>query len=294
MAYTLNNIPVEVKDELLFRTIQESVLAKVIPTERVEMGDNLLQFSLGLMPAAIMTGTSYSQLPGEGDVKPVQGENEMVAARAYKFAQIIPVSAEYMYKLPRLWDAIIENAPKTIALGVDKEAFASTSTIANFATLNAGTYASIAEPDAETPTMYDYLTTAFNTVASYGYMPNTVIASPAASVGFMTMTAEDGRPVFGTGADGINRIFGARVEVSQLLGSGIADSIPYAIVGDANAAKLGFVDDIRLKILEEATLTIGDTLINLAQQNLVGVLVEGWAAFMCAPGAFCRIGGDMD
>lgn len=294
MAYMLDNIPVEFKDELLTRIENESVLARVIPTTRVDLGDNLLQFGLGLEPAAIMTGTAMSALPGEGDEKPVQGENEFVAARAYKFAQIIPVSAEYMYKLPRLYDAIVENAPKTIALGVDKTAFTSASTIANFATLNdtAETYAQIANVDDPlTATTYDYYVAAFNAVAGAGYIPNVAIVSPAASVGLMTMTAQDGRPVFGTGADGVNRLFGARVEVSPLLNSAITTTTPYAIIGDANAAKLGFVDNIRLKILEEATLKIGDEFVSLAQHNLIGVLVEGWAAFMCAPDAFARIGG---
>ena len=118
-------------------------------------------------------------------------------------------------------------------------------------------------------------------------MPNAMIASPAEGVALMTMTAQDGHTVFGTGIDGVGRVFGAQVVTSSVLGG----TAPAAIVGDFRQSRLGFVDDIRIKILEEATLTTSNGTLNLAQQNMVGILVEGWAAFMCAEGAFARIGG---
>lgn len=287
MAITLNNIPVSFKDELLAGIEERSALAQVAPTTRIDLGDNLLTFSLGLQPAQIVAGTTMSDLPGEGEVKPVGDNGGMVTARAYKFAQIIPVSAEYMYKLPRLYDEIIRQAPETIARGVDYEAFASTTAHDGFAGLNVvgNDYA----PIATGSTAYEQLAAAFNAVASAGYMPNAMVVSPAMGVQLMTMTAEDGHLVFGTGVDGVDRVFGAQVVSSSILGTG--ESIPAAIVGDFSKSRLGFVDDIRVKILEEATLTTGNGTINLAQQNMIGILVEGWAAFMCADGAFARIGG---
>jgi hypothetical protein len=287
MALTLNNIPVSFKDELLSGIEERSALAQVAPTTRIDLGDNLMTFSLGLQPAPIVACTTMSNLPGEGEVKPVGENGGMVTARAYKFAQIIPVSAEYMYKLPRLYDEIIRQAPETIAKGVDYEAFASTTAHDGFAGLNVANnaYAPIAQGDTE----YEMLVNAFGTVAEAGHMPNAMIASPAEGVALMTMTAQDGHLVFGTGADGVGRVFGAQVVNSNILGAG--ENVPAAVIGDFNKSRLGFVDNIRIKILEEATLTTSNGTINLAQQNMVGVLVEGWAAFAAAEGAFARIGG---
>lgn len=285
MAITLNNIPVSFRDELLAGIEERSALAQVAPTTRIDLGDNLLTFSLGLQPAPIVAGTTISNLPGEGEVKPVGEGGGMVTARAYKFAQIIPVSAEYMYKLPRLYDEIIRQAPETVAKGVDYEAFASTTAHDGFAGLNVANNAYAAAATGETP--YEQLAAAFGLVADNGYMPNAMIASPAEGVALMTMTANDGHTVFGTGVDGIGRVFGAQVVTSGVLGG----DAPQAIVGDFRQSRLGFVDDIRIKILEEATLTTASGTLNLAQQNMIGVLVEGWAAFMCAEGAFARIGG---
>lgn len=286
MAITLNNIPTSFKDELLAGIEERSALAQVAPTTRIELGDNLLTFSLGLQPAPIVAGTTLSNLPGEGEVKPVGEGGGMVTARAYKFAQIIPVSAEYMYKLPRLYDEIIRQAPETIAKGVDYEAFVSTTAHDGFAGFNVADnpYAILAPGES----MYETLAAAFSVPATNGYVPTAMIASPAVGVGLMTLTGEDGHPVFGTGADGIGRVFGAQVVTSGLLGG---ENAPAAIVGDFSKSRLGFVDDIRIKILEEATLQTGSGTINLAQQNMVGILVEGWAAFMAAEGAFARIGG---
>jgi HK97 family phage major capsid protein len=285
MAITLNNIPVSFKDELLAGIEERSALAQVAPTTRIELGDNLLTFSLGLQPAPIVAGTTMSNLPGEGEVKPVGEGGGMVTARAYKFAQIIPVSAEYMYKLPRLYDEIIRQAPETVAKGVDYEAFASTTAHDGFAGLNVANNDYAAAATGDTP--FEQLAAAFGLVAANGYMPNAMIASPAEGVALMTMTANDGHTVFGTGIDGVGRVFGAQVVTSGVLGG----TAPQAIVGDFSQSRLGFVDDIRIKILEEATLTTSNGTLNLAQQNMIGVLVEGWAAFMCAEGAFARIGG---
>lgn len=289
MAYILNNIPVSFKDELLGAIEERSALAQVAPTTRISLGDNLMTFSLGLQPAPIVGGTTGSNLPGETEMKPVQGVSEFVTARTYKFAQIIPISAEYMYQLPRLYDEIIRQAPETIALGVDQQAFCASTAQQGFASFNVAENLYAAYETA--PFSYTSLTGAFQDIAANGHRPNAIIAGPTAEVALMTMTAEDGRPVFGNGADGVARVFGARVIGSELLNDA---SVPAAIVGDFRKCRLGFVDDIRLKILEEATLTVGNTTLNLAQQNLIGVLIEGHAAFMAAEGAFARIGGTVD
>lgn len=290
MAYILDNIPLSFKDELLSGVQEKSALAQVTPTTRIDLGDNLMTFSLGLQPAPIVAGTDFSSLPGEGGIKPVGDNDGMVTARAYKFAQIIPVSAEYMYKLPRLYDEIIRQAPETIALGVDYEAMASTTAHDGFAGLNVvgNPYACQTAFDG---TYYDTLAVAFSYVAESGFMPSAVIASPGFEVGIMTATTPQGAPIFGTTANGIGRVWGAQVVESTLLSPDAGAPVPAAIVGDFTRARLGIVDDIRIKILEEATLQIGGGTINLAQQNMVGVLVEGWAAFSAQPGAFARIGG---
>lgn len=294
----LNDIPKTFKDELLDAVAEKSAIAQLAPTIRIDLGDNLMQLSLANDPAEIITGTTNSNLPGETEVKPVLGDNQFAAARAYKFAKIIPVSAEYMYKLPRLFDAILGAAPDSIALGVDKVAFQANAAVTNFAAFNynAGAIAPLAAPSANPPELYDYLAAAFGSVAAAGYAPNGIVGSPAFAVDIMTAQDGNGRPIFGTGADGVSRVFGAEVVKSSLLNASIEEGtgkIPYAVVGDWTKARLGIMDEIRIKILEEAMLDDGNGgYINLAQQNMVGVLVEGWAAFAAATGAFARIGGD--
>lgn len=290
MALTLDNIPVSFKDELLSEIERESALARVVPTTRVEMGDNLLTFSLGLEPASMVSGTNYSNLPGEGEVKPVGENGGMVNARAYKFTQIILVSDEYMRKLPRLYDEILRQAPSTIARGVDVEALASSESHEGFAGFGVpgNPYAAGVNGD----TAYEAIVNAFSAVATAsGRRPNAIIGSAAFGVDVMTATANDGRPVFGTGADGVGRVFGARLVESDAFAYGPSGTAPAAVVGDFDRARLGLVDDVRLKILEEATIQVApEQFVSLAQQNMIGVLVEGWAAFMAEPGAFATIG----
>lgn len=277
MAYTLNNIPVQFKDELIDGVLAESVIAKLAPTMRMDLGSNLVQLSLGLQPAGIVAGTTASNLPGEGEQKPVQGVNEFVNAQTYKFAQIIPVSAEYQYKLNRLYEAIIENAPKTIALGVDNVVFNDTTAhqgMAGFAVAS-NPYAPAI---TATGTTAGDVAAAFNAVAAEGFMPTAVAATPAFAMAMRTATNTAGYPVFPDG-----NAYGTVTEVSKIMTANAA------YVGDWSKTRFGIVDDIRLKILEEATLTVGNSTLNLAQNNLIGILVEGWCAFACAEGAFAAI-----
>jgi len=290
MPVILENIPVAVKDELLGEALAQSQVAALAPTTRVGVGDTLMTFSLGLEPAQpVTTSIEESNLPGEGGVKPVAGGNSFVRARAYKFAQIIPVSAEYRYNLPRLYDELIANAAGTIGLGVDNFAFNSVQTLDGFATFNAGDYAEHVTVGTGDTALYEALTAAFMATAQNGAVPNAVVGSPLFNMQVTTMTAQDGRPVFGTGADGIGRVFGAEVRKSELLGTGATS--PVAIVGDWNKSRLGVVDDITLKIAEEATIEWQGEKINLFQQNMIGILVEAQVAFMVKAGAFARIGG---
>lgn len=294
----LNDIPKSFKDELLDAMVERSALAQLAPTTRIDLGDNLMQLSLANEPAEIITGTTNSALPGETEVKPVVGDNSFVSARAYKFAKIIPVSAEYMYKLPRLFDALLAAAPESIALGVDKAAFQANAAITNFAAFNynAGAIAPLSAPSANPPTLYDYLTASYSAIAAAGFIPNGIVGSAGFSVDVMTASDGNGRPIFGNGIDGVPRVLGAQIVRSTLLNASIEEGtgkIPYAIVGDFTKCRLGIMDEIRIKVLEEAMLDDGNGgYINLAQQNMVGVLVEGWAAFQAATGAFSRIGGD--
>lgn len=284
----LNDIPKRFVDDLIDATEKQSAIAQLARATRVERGGNIMQLSLGVEPASIVAGTDYSELPGEGEIKPVAGNSDMVSLQSYKFAQIIVVSQEYMEDMPRLYDEIIRQAPASIARGVDATALTSTKSYANFATFNTSNVYAKNVYDAEKST-YENLTAAFKGVNG---VANGIIASPGFAVDLMTTTAQDGRPVFGTGIDGVSRVFGARVVQSDLLGSNNEPNKPFAVVGDWSKSVLGLRDDITLKILEEATVTLSDgSTVSLGQQNLIGILVEGWAGFMAAPGAFTRLGG---
>mgnify|MGYP001014077693 CR=1 FL=1 len=122
-------------------------------------------------------------------------------------------------------------------------------------------------------TAYTQLVTATSNIATAGGIVNGFAISPQCKA--MLLSAVDGqnRPLFiNSVADGaIPQILGAPTIQSKGMYKAKADPAPavVGIVGDWTQAVYGTVEGVQIAVSDQATLTTGDSTINLWQNNMV-------------------------
>ena len=116
---------------------------------------------------------------------------------------------------------------------------------------------------------------AYNQVAVTGGALNGWAMSPQGKAILLNASDTTGRPLFvNNTADGaVPMILGERVADSRAAyESGTPNCV--AIAGDWSKARYGVVEDIQIKISEDATINDGTNQINLWQRNMFAVMCE--------------------
>ena len=251
-------LPEEVSGEILAKVQEASIIQRAARRVTLPGAGAAFQTIVGDPTAAWVNET---------DEKPVS--NASVGSktlRGYKLAVIETFSNEFRRDKAALYEALVGRLPGALASKFDATVFHGTAPGSDFDTLDG-----VQGFDLSTG-VYDQAVAAMTAIADAGYDMNGIILSPAGEALVYGEKDLQDRPLFiPNAADGaIGNILARPVFKSRAAGS--APVVGFA--GDWSQALWGTVEDVQIKISDQASLTVGENTINLFQRNMFAVLAE--------------------
>lgn len=257
-------LPAEVSSEIWSRTIESSAVMQLAQRRALPGAGEEIQ---------TITGDVEAKWVGETEKKPVSKPTfGKTGWKGYKMAVIVPFSNEFRRDKMRLYDEIVARAPQSLGTKLDKTVFGD-------GTDKPGelfdTFADVATVDVVTDP-WKGLVEADSKVSAADGIINGFAISPALKSTLLNALDKNGRPLFVndmTGSNNIMRLMGQPTYVKKGV---YREDTPkqLGIAGDWSSALYGVVEDITMKISEQATITIDGSPVNLWEQNMFAVLFE--------------------
>ena len=269
-------LPASISEDIWAKTLEDSAVMRL--AERIELPGNGLAIP-------VITGEPTADWVEETGAKPVSNSTVSIKTlQPYKLAVIETVSKELMDDMPRLYNALRERLPFSIAKKFDETVFGSTAPGSNFDVLGGATAVALGT-DA-----YDAFVTVDGNIASAGGLMNGIVMSPQGKTVLLAEKDGDNRPLFNESVanSAIPTILGAPVTYSR--GVYVAGSpAQLGFAGDWAHAKFGTVAGIEIAISDQATLAVTGGTINLWQQNMVAIRAEVRIGFVAETAYFNKI-----
>jgi len=239
--------------------------------------------------SAVMTLARQIALPGRGTTIPVITSDPVAAwvdetnekavsnpglqtkvMQAYKLAVIVPFSNEFRRDAAGLYDELVRRLPGALAQEFDSTVFGNGNAPGN----NFDTFASVTAQSLAT-NAYAGLVAADGDIATHGGELNGIALSPQGKGVLLAAVDDNKRPLFiNSVAEGaIPMVLGARTVVSK--GAYVAGTPnTVGVAGDWTQAVYGTVEGVVIDFSSDATLTSGNSTINLFQRNMFAVRAE--------------------
>lgn len=254
--------------------------------------------------SAVMSLARQIALPGRGVSIPVitadpeaawVGETEAKAVanpslstkvmEPYKLAVIVPFSNEFRRDAAALYDELIRRLPLALAAKFDATVVGAVQAPgSNFDTFAAATAQNISNPNT-----YSSLVAADADIATHGGIMNGIALSPQGKSVLLGAVDGDSRPLFinNVSEGAVPMVLGAKT----VLNKGVYDGTNHVvgIAGDWSQAMYGTVEGVVIDYSSDATLTSGNTTINLFQQNMFAVRAEIEIGFRADVDCFNRL-----
>lgn len=254
--------------------------------------------------SAVMSLARQIQLPGRGVSIPVitadpeatwVGETEAKAVanptlatkvmKPYKLAVIVPFSNEFRRDAAALYDELVRRLPLALAQKFDATVVGAVQAPgSDFDSFAAATAQNITNPNT-----YASLVAADTDIAAHGGIMNGLALGPQGKGVLLGAVDGDGRPLFiNNVAEGaVPMVLGAKTALNK----GIYDATNnvVGIAGDWSQAMYGTVEGVVIDYSSDATLTSGNTTINLFQQNMFAVRAEIEIGFRADVDCFNRL-----
>lgn len=267
-------LPEAVSGEIL-QKVQEASIIQQAARRVILPGSGVSFQTIVGDPAAEWVGETASKPVSNGTV----GSKTM---RAYKLAVIETFSNEFRRDKNALYNALAQRLPGALAKKFDSTVFHGTAPGSDFDTLAGSTAVSLG-----TLGVYDGIVSALGTVATAGYDLNGIILAPQGEG--LLYGEKDGneRPLFIDNAatqGSIGSVLGRPVYKSRAAYKDATTDV-LGFAGDWTQAMWGTVEDVQIKISDQASLTVGENTINLFQQNMFAVLAEIEVGFIAADAA---------
>jgi len=259
--------------------VSNEILGKVLETSVIQSAARRLTLPGNGAAVNIVTGEPTAAWVGETALKPVSnGSAATKILRPYKLAVIETFSNEFRRDLPALYAALAQRLPAALAKKFDETVFHGTVPGSDFDTLKDSTAHVLS---------YSGMVDALSAVGAAGYDLNGVIISPQGEATLLGLLDAQDRPLFINNLQtegGIGSVLGRPVFKSK---AAYLDATPDVLgyAGDWTQAVWGQVEDVVIKISDQATLTSGENTINLFQQNMFAVLAEIEVGFRITDGA---------
>ena len=290
MAIEMNrgsiSLPSAVASEILQKTQEDSAI--------MSLARQITLPGLGVT-IPVITGDPEAAWVAETDKKPVKrGSLSTKVITPYTLAVIVPFSNQFKRDIPALYDALVQRLPRALGKAFDSTVLGNTAVPgSNFDTLKNCTAQEIGT------NTYSGLVAADGDIADHDGILNGWVLSPKGKSLLLTAVDNNKRPLFiNNVAEGaVPMILGAPVKQSK--GAYIAaveansgvEAVPATVgyAGDWSQAVYGTVEGVQIAISDQATLTDGDSTINLFQQNMFAVRAEIEVGFRCDTSVFNRL-----
>ena len=253
------SLPASVSSEILAKTTEASVIQRA--ARRVALPGNGAVVS-------VVTGEPTAAWVGETEAKTVSnGAAAHKVLRPYKLAVIETFSNEFRRDLPALYAGLVDRLPAALASKFDATVFHGTAPGSDFDTL-AGATAQVLD--------YDGIVAGISAIGAEGYDANGIVVSPQGEATVLGIKDLQDRPLFlgDLQSQGvIGGILGRPVYKSRAAYKDDTTDV-LGFIGDWSQAVWGSVEDVVIKVSDQATLVDGENTINLFQQNMFAVLAE--------------------
>jgi len=279
-------LPNSVSSEILQKTQEASIIMRL--ARQIPLPGNGVQIP-------VIASDPTAEWVTETGAKPVSTPTlDKKIMQAHKLAVIVPFSNEFRRDVPALYNALIARLPGVLAEKFDNTVIfgPASGTLANFDNFSAVTGYAL---DEANKTVYDGLVAADGGIATAGGIMNGIALAPQGKSVLLGAVDGEGRPLFNTVFEsGISRVLGAPVHISKAAykagtsGSGATPDV-VGIAGDWTHAMYGTVEGVQVRYSADATLTSGNTTINLFQQNMFAVLVEIEVGFVAETNYFAKL-----
>jgi len=281
-------LPSDISNEIMQKTQEESAIMRLahhiaLPGRGVTI--------------PVITGDPTAAWVAETAAKPVSnGTPGTKLMSAYKIAVIETFSKEFVRDAAALYDALVQRLPGALAGVFDSTVIGATQapSATNFDTFanctaqsilnaNNGTYLGLVAADAD--------------VAAHGGVMNGLAFGAQGRALLLTATDTTNRPLFLASAnDGVvDKVLGVPTYFNKNLykAGASSGSVPavVGVAGDWSQAMYGTVAGVEISVTDTATLTSGNTTINLWQQNMIAVRAEIEVGFRADTSCFNLLTG---
>lgn len=280
-------LPSDISSEILQKTQEESAIMR--------LAQHIALPGRGVT-IPVITNDPSAEWVAETAAKPVSNATPATKLMsAYKIAVIETFSKEFVRDIPALYDALVARLPLALAGVFDNTVIGGTQAPGNnFDTFAACTAQSILNANNGT---YLGLVAADADIAAHGGVMNG-LAFGAQGRGLLLSAVDgQGRPLFLASAnDGVvDRVLGVPTVFNKNLykAGASSGSVPavVGIAGDWSKAMYGTVAGVEISVSDTATLTSGQTTINLWQQNMIAVRAEIEVGFRADTACFNKLTG---
>jgi len=257
----ISNIPTEVAQEIIQKAQSQSAIMTL--ARRIALP------GWGLT-IPVITSDPAAEWVSETGEKPVANPGlESKVMQPYKLAVIVPFSEEFRRDVNALYNALVERLPLALAEKFDETAFHGAAPGSNFDIFASCTAQGLGS-DA-----YAGLVAADGDIADHGGLMNGIALSPKGKS--ILLAAKDGndRPLFiNSVAEGvIPTVLGARTVLTKAAYKAGTPNV-VGVAGDWTQAMYGIVEGVNISVSDQATLTSGNSTINLWQRNMFAVRAE--------------------
>lgn len=244
----------------------------------------------------VITGDPEAAWVAETASKPVSnGTPATKLMTAYKIAVIETFSKEFVRDAQALYAALVERLPKSLAAVFDSTVVGATQAPGNnFDTFASCTAQSILNANNGT---YLGLVAADGDIAAHGGIMNGLALSAQAKSILLSAVDTTNRPLFLASAkEGVvDKVLGVDTYFNKNIykagDSSTSTPATVGIAGDWSQAMYGTVAGVEISFSDTATLTSGNTTINLWQQNMVAVRAEIEVGFRADTSCFNLLTG---
>ena len=234
----------------------------------------------------VITADPEAAWVGETAAKPVA--NPTLGTKVmepYKLAVIVPFSNEFRRDAAALYDELVRRLPLALAQKFDATVVGAVQAPgSNFDTFAAATAQNITNPNT-----YSGLVAADADIATHGGIMNGIALSPQGKSVLLGAVDGDSRPLFinNVSEGAVPMVLGAKTVMNKGIYDG--DNNVVGIAGDWSQAMYGTVEGVVIDYSSDATLTSGNTTINLFQQNMFAVRAEIEIGFRADVNCFNRL-----
>jgi HK97 family phage major capsid protein len=281
-------LPSDISNEIMQKTQESSAIMR--------LAHNIALPGRGVT-IPVITGDPTAAWVAETAAKPVSnGTPGTKLMQAFKIAVIETFSKEFVRDIPALYDALVQRLPGALAGVFDSTIIGATQapSATNFDTFASCTAQSILNANNGT---YLGLVAADADIAAHGGVMNGLALGAQARALLLTATDTTNRPLFLASAnDGVvDKVLGVPTYFNKNLykAGASSGSVPaiVGIAGDWSQAMYGTVAGVEIAVTDTATLTSGNTTINLWQQNMIAVRAEIEVGFRADTSCFNLLTG---